>query len=283
MDKNPEDVELPKGLRSPWRTIFLYVLCSAMLVTIIFLPIFLSTPPRTQTPKPRLNVKTEIPEDAPEVMRECIARGVAIRVPHTMNAGRTDWAYGTGFIIHDGIVMTAAHVIAKNATTLPKMVDVYCDRTRVDGTVLVYDRLRDISVLKTNGCHAVAVQFDTGPLLVNDLLVSAGYSFSTGDTLKADGAERYFALTSPIPTALINPDDLDAREFAEQIREMQMRDLPRFQALAGAAEPGESGSPVFRRNGTVVGMVVIRDEGHNRTFIVPSVSLKHVLHDAGIE
>lgn len=291
---NPlNDLELPRGIRSNRRTFFLLVIVlvfGALGVSLIFLPFVLaSSDTGEETPTagvvPRdITVDTQLPERLAETVRASAEKTVVIRPP--LNSRDSEWSLGSGFLVRDGIAVTAAHVLAGRTHRLP--VYVYCAGVRAQGVVLTEDALRDVSVIRVDGCHADVARFDEHPLLIEDKLHVAGFIFIREENKPFGAAHRFYGTTSPIPSAVLDAKTAE-REFfegvqlADHILQMQALGIPRFQAIAGAAIPGQSGSPVFKSDGTIVGMLVIRDPKRNRSYIVPATSLIAVMHAAGIK
>jgi len=187
--------------------------------------------------------------------------------------------YGTGFLIADGVVVSAAHVVpaARSGTSYP--VRVFCADQEVVAGITAYDELRDVMVITAPQCRADTLVFSERRLSVDDSLHIAGFMFVT----EAGMAFRFHRYTSPIPTAVLRPNSLRAdREVLERVREMRRQGVARYRALSGAAIPGNSGSPVFDDRGRIVGMLVIRDTLHDRSYMVPASTLLWVLRANGV-
>jgi S1-C subfamily serine protease len=289
MDDTPED-DVPAGLRSRPRTVvisILAVLATIALMALIIVPLFLTpTPP----PAPRetdgsaptaaaqekgLDVSYRLPIGLGGGIRRTAGQTVALQCPVD---GEDAHTYGTGFLVAPDIIVSAAHVAS--AKRSGAAVKAYCGGpTAADGIVIALDELRDVMVIRTTGCPADAVAFDTRKLEVNDPLHVAGFNFSGPSA----SAARYYSMTSPIPAASFGTRDaIGDPDVSQRVIDMEKAHVPRFRAIAGAAVPGNSGSPVFTDEGKIVGMLVIRDPRHNRSYFVPARTLVRVLSGAGI-
>jgi S1-C subfamily serine protease len=292
MDESPEDT-LPAGLRSRRRAVVVILLVIAAtfaVLSLLIVPLALTpaTPPPTggtggaapaaAKPEPKaLDVSYVTPFGLGSGIRRVTRQTVALQCPVEGDPDAS--TYGTGFLIAYDVVISAAHITSARKSGVE--VRTYCGGAEpVIGTVVALDELRDVMVVRTKGCPAENVAFDVSRLRVNDPLHVAGFNFSgmTGS------ASRYYSMTSPIPSGSFTAKDaIGDPDVSQRVLDMEKAGVPRFRAIAGAAVPGNSGSPVFTDEGKVVGMLVLRDPRHNRSFFVPAVTIQRVLSDAGIK
>lgn len=290
MDDTPDD-DVPAGLRVRTRTIVIAILAVAATIAVmaaVVIPLFLTPAP---PPAPRetdrdakvndaeaanLDVSYRLPVGLGGGIRRVAGQTVALQCP--VEGDEDAYTYGTGFLVAPDVVVSAAHVVTAKKSGVA--VKAYCGGpTASPGTVIALDELRDVMVIRTTGCPADTVALDTRRLKVNDPLHVAGFNFSG---LSASAA-RYYSMTSPIPAASFGAQDaVGDPDVSQRVIDMERARVPRFRAIAGAAVPGNSGSPVFTDEGKIVGMLVIRDPRHNRSYFVPARTLIRVLSDAGI-
>ena len=185
--------------------------------------------------------------------------------------------FGTGFILSDGLIVSAAHIVSSASPEATYPVHVFCAGRDVDGGIIAYDGLRDVMAVFAPGCDGEDLVLDQRWLSVNDELHVAGFMFGPGLI------SRYHRNTSPIPTAAIREGDMPIEPtLAARLRGMRRARFPRFRAITGEAYPGNSGSPVFDGDGHIVGMLVVSDVRHARGFMVPAVTIIDVLRSNGL-
>ncbi|MFC1703112.1 serine protease [Patescibacteria group bacterium] len=174
----------------------------------------------------------------------------------------------------DGVVATAAHVVEHEGYS---PITVFCNGREVEATVIISQPERDVALLAAD-CTGPALQFHLGKLEVDHKLLISGYNFETGTTggSRVTTAIQFHIVSSPIPSAILTadkiPDDSDMGAKA-LVQKMEEADSPLLLAVTGTIERGNSGSPVFTKDGAIVGMAVIFDGTHNRTFMVPAESI----------
>lgn len=295
MSDLPDD-ERPRGLRSRFKTAMLLIatlgLCLAV-TSVMFLPLVFpkdlsraaaprtdAGPPADAARKREISVQYRLPFFLAPDVSATAKQTVLIVCPIDAKEERAN--FGSGFLFRDGMVITAAHVVDRRSSEPP--ISVYCGGKRAEGKTVAFDDLRDVAVIKTDDCAASAIPFDTRKLDLDDELHESGFVKDDART----ATKRYYGMTSPIPQAMLRPEAIEGGGtesliLAQRLRKMLKLGIPRYQALAGAAIPGQSGSPVFTDTGAIVGMIVTRDARHNRTYMVPAISIAQVLHDNGLD
>lgn len=187
--------------------------------------------------------------------------------------------FGTGFLIRPGVAVTAGHILDAHGFENVESVTVYCDGRNNVGAVLAFDRVRDAAVIAVD-CDAGTLPLDRRRLGAQDKLFVTGFTYR--DQLTA--VDRYLRPTWPKSRLVLRDrPGLGDEDVNRRVRQMAKRKMPRLQAIDAELVPGNSGSAVIRPDGSVVGMVVIFDRILGASFMVPAVSLQHVLDEAGVE
>lgn len=218
-----------------------------------------------------------LPIILPQGVMATAAQTVVVRV-HGEGGGI--W-YGSGFVLRRGLIVSAAHIL--DHVSEPYAPIVTCNGNDADGTILAFDRGRDIVLIEAD-CPGARRPLDLHPLTVNETLYLAGYTYSFPGLDGDVTADRYVKTASPILGARLSdlPVSAFSADIAVQLTEMRKRNLARHQAVTGIAIPGHSGSAVTRPDGSVVGVMVIRDPQRGRSFIIPARHIAQLIKKYGI-
>lgn len=136
---------------------------------------------------------------------------------------------GTGFVVNDGDVVTAAHVVAGAATVQLRT----ADGAIVDASVERVDQQADLALLVTAEPLAEeALRLRTRPAEIGEDVLAIGYSLDT---------------TTPSVS----------RGIVSALRAMDATDLVQTDA---AINPGMSGGPLLDASGEVLGVVVSKHD-----------------------
>ena len=186
---------------------------------------------------------------APEIAEIALASTVALRIRKTDGT----WLQpSSGFIVGDGQIATAHHVIADMATGISTRV-VGEPTTQPIESIIVVDEVHDLAIIKASGIAAP-------PLSLGD-----SDTVQVGDTVYVTGnPDGYLGTFSTGVISAIRPGDLFV---AEKI----------FQITAPISS-GSSGGPVLNNKGEVIGIVNGDDiNGQNLNFAIPVNFLKALL------
>jgi S1-C subfamily serine protease len=222
-----------------------------------------AAPSLSRAPDGRFTVLSYLPDDV---------KGPARAVAEQTVIVRANRSYATGFLIRDGIVITAAHVAGGSET--PETY-VRCWDSEQQADVVRIDALRDVMILHAAHCNAAPLKLDETALADRAPLHVAGYSFN----FEVNGALRYHRLTAALPDRVFLPEEGPTKEHMAR---MAAAGVARLQAFDAVLQRGNSGSPVFREDGTVVGMFVIIDYAARTSFMVPASTIARVLFDANM-
>jgi 2-alkenal reductase len=169
---------------------------------------------------------------------------------------------GTGFIVSaDGYIVTNAHVVEGSES----LGVVYFDGAEVDATLIGYDPVTDIAVIRVDGVvPAVAAIGDSTLLRPGDRVIAIGSALGSYTNTVTEG----------IVSAL-------GRSLQASLGAPALEDLIQHDA---AINPGNSGGPLFNLNGEVVGVntAVVRraSTGINAEglgFAIPSMTFEHIV------
>jgi S1-C subfamily serine protease len=236
-----------------------------------------------------------LPFGAPPALATTVLRSVAIRSVVAHPGENNDFAYGSGATIRNGVILTAAHVISEGAVETSVSCATAEGFRTVPARTVILDRLRDVGFLEASDCTAPEMRISTAPVRRTEPLITVGFHFGS------DGRGNMAAVQEVFPTSLVplvtlgehrdeSNDQEDApeaqrsmsEEHKKMVDECRKKGIPLPFAVSGALIPGKSGSPVVSVDGSLVGMVVMTAMSHNRSFIVPTANILHVMRQAGL-
>jgi S1-C subfamily serine protease len=168
-----------------------------------------------------------------------VARAAASTVGVTATACGTAVS-GSGFVAGDGLVVTAAHVVA--GVTLPTVVD--ADGVRTPAEVVAFDPVRDLAVL--------SVDDPPGPPLA--LREPETGALATVVARTGDGALRTVPVTVATVIVASGPDIHGQGTHEREVA-----------VLAGGLRAGDSGAPVVAGDGAVLAVVFATSTGRPDT------------------
>lgn len=154
--------------------------------------------------------------------------------------GRVD---GTGFFVSSTRVVTNAHVVAGVDSPEVRVGD---RDPWAPATVVYFDPQADVAVLEVSGIVGQALEFARGTAQSGDPAVVAGFPH----------AGPFREEPARIRTSLVaRGDDIYGNSGVD--REVYV--------LRGSVQPGNSGGPLLRPNGAVLGMVFGADQADDQT------------------
>jgi len=175
---------------------------------------------------------------------------------------------GTGFLLKSNTVVTASH-IGGNGTSHDFLV--ICFGKKTNARRIVADRTRDVAILRTSDCPAEQLRLNATAPDVNEGLVVCGFDFF------GQFANEFTSGTSVIPGARVKiPTNVLHTPDGKRIAAV-LGSGTELMAITGSLNFGNSGSPVFRQDGSIVGMSLIRDAERGRSFMVSAREIKATL------
>ena len=154
----------------------------------------------------------------------------------------TEFATGSGFVVDDGLIVTNAHVISGAS-----IVEVVFTDGRVSCSVVSQDVIVDLATLSCDtGAHRALTISDHLPEIGSDVLA---YGFPGGTT-------------SLVATrGIVSAPDIDG-----------------YIRTDAALNPGNSGGPLFDRDGAVIGVATWRDEAEDAAgYAIPGTRVRQFL------
>lgn len=144
---------------------------------------------------------------------------------------------GSGFFVAPGIVATNYHVVADGKT-----IAINVAGAQMEGSLLLQDPRNDLALIRVAAHDAI-----------NRAVLKGNTScLALGDADKAASGDRVYSLGFPLSGVL--GSSVNASEgLINNTRGLQ--DDPRMFQVSVPIQPGSSGSPLFDKNGKVIGIV----------------------------
>jgi serine protease Do len=190
--------------------------------------------------------------NAVTTLQDTIAGAAETVGPSVVGLGR-GWGHGSGVVIADGHVLTSAHNLRREETTVT-----FADGRREPGTVAGVDSDLDLAVLSVDTGDAPAVRWEP----------AAGADTAAGDTgSPAGGPPATLGIGAPV-VALANPGGRGLRATVGFVSSggRSFRG-PRGRRIRGAIEHtaplprGSSGGPLVDAEGNLLGINSLRLDG----------------------
>jgi S1-C subfamily serine protease len=181
--------------------------------------------------------------------------------------GSTTINLGTGFLADRDLIVANEHLVGTDSSS---PIIVICFGREKTAKVLYQDPLHDIAVLEAVGCGGEKVAFSAAALAPGELVRALGYEIN-----KAERTARVYSsrLTVSAERTYLLPPDVEPS--AKAAREAGIEVI----TLNGALRHGNSGSPIVRPSGDIVGMAVFildeeeRKDGQGQTLAVSAADI----------
>ncbi|MDR1791355.1 MAG: S1C family serine protease [Propionibacteriaceae bacterium] len=162
-------------------------------------------------------------------------------------------AAGTGMILSsDGKVLTNYHVVAG---TIGVAVQVATTKDTYTATLVGFDQVKDVALLQLkDASNLETITVDDDGVQLSDAVSAVGNAGGGNTLVRADGY-----VTSLSVDVSVNSDSPWGNE----------EDLENVIETNAAAEPGDSGGPMFDDEGEVIGMTTAGSEAEGISYAVP--------------
>ena len=184
-----------------------------------------------------------------------------------------DHTSGSGLMLTSDLMVTAAHVFPDGFDD-SQPIEVYCLRGENDEMQPVQGHLEaieptfDVAFITVQGC----VDDDVAPLLLDVAELPQNRQLHMfGFEIEVEQLQPSF-IGIHRPTSRIGSVSCDKPICPRQVV-----------AIAGLAEHGNSGGPVFENNGSIVGIIVMIEPVLNQTFMVPASVVQKLLILNGLD
>jgi serine protease Do len=198
--------------------------------------------------------------DAVTTLQETIAGAAETVGASVVGLGR-GWGHGSGVVIGDGHVLTSAHNLRRDETTVS-----FADGRRETGTVAAVESDLDLAVLAVDTGNSPAIRWEPAPASDGDAQEAAG-SGASSDSPAATSSDAFPGIGAPV-VALANPGGRGLRATLGFVSSggRSFRG-PRGRRIRGAIEHtaplprGSSGGPLVDRDGNLLGINSLRLDG----------------------
>jgi serine protease Do len=172
---------------------------------------------------------------------------------------KTDYAQGTGFIIHEeGYIVTNAHVLADSLGKLATGIKaITSNQEEISAEFIGYDGLFDIAILKISGKYEKLFLANSEEIKVGEKVIAIGNPLGL-----------QFSVTEGIISA---------------IHRIGSNGIGAYIQTDASLNPGNSGGPLINKEGKVVGINNFKISGENLGFALESDYIKETVNSIAIE